>query len=138
VEFEQQLEAERIQATHPGRRELVDPVHSEPPASGLYIDDGNHVWIDGQLLTGGPSGQEFRLVKELYDVAPAIVSQDDLIAAVWNSDYTGTDDELRDSDEQNLRKLVDRLRQRLEPEAKRGTWRFVQNARGRGYWLNTR
>ncbi len=40
------------------------------------------------------------------------------------------------SEEQNLRKLITRLRQRLEPKAQEGTWRFIRNVRGRGYWLN--
>jgi hypothetical protein len=30
------------------------------------------------------------------------------------------------------------LRDRLEPHAKPGAWRFLRNERGRGYWLNVR
>ena len=108
----------------------------QPPAQGLYLDEGDHVWVDGRQLESPLSDLEFRLLKALYQAAPAIVSQEDLITAVWRGTDPTQDDAMYTKDEQNVRKLIGRIRDRLEPGAAPGAWRFVRNARGRGYWLN--
>jgi DNA-binding response OmpR family regulator len=59
-----------------------------------------------------------------------------MIAAVWREAASSPDDALHATDEQNVRKLIARIRARLEPDATPGTWRFIRNARGRGYWLS--
>ncbi len=105
----------------------VTPV---PPRDGLYVDlASGHVWIDRQLVLPPLTGQEFALLRLLYVSAPEIVSCETLIRSLW------PDDRAVVGDEQSLRKLVSRLRRRLEP-ARGGDWRFVRCKRGRGYWLN--
>ncbi len=101
----------------------------EPPAHGLFLDVGDNVWIDGVCLTPPLTNLEFRLLKTLFQAAPnEILSKEDLIVGVW--------DDPDAADEQSLRKLVGRLRERLEPNVTDKTWRFVQNRRGRGYSLS--
>jgi len=101
-----------------------------PPRVGLYVDlASGHVWIDRQLVLPPLTGQEFALLRLLYVSAPEIVSCETLIRSLW------PDDRAVVGDEQSLRKLVSRLRRRLEP-AHGGDWRFVRCKRGRGYWLN--
>ena len=70
----------------------------------------------------------------MYQEAPDIVLHEALIEAVWPS--TAWSSDRTAYDEQNLRKLVDRVRKRLEPEESGQRSRFVRNVRGRGYWLN--
>jgi DNA-binding winged helix-turn-helix (wHTH) protein len=72
------------------------------------------------------SNQLFLLLSALYKHAPEIVSNVELMDAVWPP-HLGT------GDDQNLRKLVTRLRERIEPNIKEP--RFIQNIKGRGYWL---
>jgi len=108
---------------------------TEPPDRGLFLDKGGHVWVDGEALTGALSGLEFRLLTALYRASPNIVPQEKLVAAVWLAEQPVGGD-WRNQDAQNLRKLITRLRQRLEPDAREGAWRFIRNARGRGYWLS--
>ncbi|HET91011.1 MAG TPA: winged helix family transcriptional regulator, partial [Chloroflexi bacterium] len=110
---------------------------AEPPARGLYLDEGGHAWVDGQPLTPPLSELEFRLLRALYRQSPEIVPHDALIEAVWPSSAWMSDQSSpHDSDEQNLRKLIGRLRERLEPGRSGRAWRFVKNVRGRGYWLD--
>ena len=128
-DFGRQLQQERD-----GRRLMVtrEPVHIEsatlPPAEGLYLDDHGHVWVDGVELVEQPSLLEIRLLETLYHRAGDIVANEDLIKAVWGP--LG-----EDQDETNLRKLISRLRKKLRPGSFGGEPRFVNNARGRGYWL---
>ncbi len=110
---------------------------SKPPERGLYIDAGGHVWVDGHPLTPPLPDLEFRLLNILYQRAPEIVPHSALIEAIWptatwmSSDHPGA----YKSDEQNLRKLIGRLRERLDPDSPGRKSRFVKNVRGRGYWL---
>ena len=101
-----------------------------PTRDGLVVDVlGGQVYIDRQPLDPPLTAQEFELLRVLYLNAPEIVEQEALIKAIWpvDADTLG--------DEQNLRKLVSRLRQRLEPDAQGRAWQFVKSARGRGYYL---
>jgi DNA-binding response OmpR family regulator len=132
-EFEHRLEAERLPpslATVPAS-ESVTP--TKPPERGLYADESGHVWVDGQPVTPSLSSLEFRLLKALYQRSPGIVPNEALIEAVWPSSAWMSDDEDAGVNEQNLRKLVARLRERLPGERSR----FIKNVRGRGYWLKT-
>ena len=135
VEFEHRLRVEQtaalitqpqIDVTH-----VNSPAPVVPPATGLSVDlEGGHVWVDGSQVTPPLTQQEFALVKLLYVNAPEILSYEELIKNVWS------ESELVTGDEQNLRKLISRLRKRLEPGTRDGNWRFIHSARGRGYWLN--
>ena len=106
-------------------------IPSEPPNTGMYLDSGGHVWVDGALLSPPLSDLEFRLLKTLYQYSPEIVSHQSLIEAVWPSVSWMNSQEAHD--EQNLRKLINRIRDQLPGEKSR----FIKNARGRGYWLAT-
>jgi hypothetical protein len=120
LEFEQQEEA-TISLT---REPETPSAPSEPPPAGLYLDESGHVWIDGEPLAPPLSELEFQLLLALYRHAPNIVSHEELIQAIWESHNVAMDS-------QNLRKLVARVRERIEP----GAPRFIKNSRGRGYWL---
>jgi DNA-binding winged helix-turn-helix (wHTH) protein len=105
-----------------------------PPESGLYLDDKGHVWVDGEPVTPPLSELEFRLLKALSHQAPEIVPHIALIEIVWPSSMW-SDSNRKAYDEQNLRKLIARLRDRLEPGVQGNRSRFIKNVRGRGYWL---
>ncbi len=102
-----------------------------PPTSGLFMDaESGHVWIDSQQLLPPLTEQEYGLLHILYAHAPEIVSCEALIRSIWPEDRSVI------GDEQNLRKLISRLRRRLEPRVNDNQWRFIRSIRGRGYWLN--
>ena len=135
IEFNKKLEEERQQVP-PG---VVVGVHSsvitEPPEAGLYLDQGGHVWVDGQPLTPPLSELEFRLLDTLYRQSPEIVPNEALIESVWRSSLSVDDPNTQVLDEQNLRKLITRVRNRLALGDASKRSHFVKNARGRGYWL---
>lgn len=106
-----------------------------PPPIGLQLDDSGHVWLAGAPLDPPLTALEFRLLHTLYVAAPDIVLSEDLIAAVWDSSWT-TEPTLTTADEQNLRKLVARLRRRLNRASGGNPQALVRNAHGRGYWLS--
>lgn len=133
VDFLQQLEAERQPRVVDGATPSPDATPDMPPDTGLYLSSGSgHVWVDGQRLSPPLSPQEFKLLETLYRHAPHIVAQEELIEGVWPQSTWAADESYG---EQNLRKLVSRLRRRLAVEDAEGEARFVKNARGRGYWL---
>lgn len=134
TEFEQEQEAERNRPLVAARQ--AEAVRTgQAPAAGLYLDPDDHVWVDGRLLETPLSDLEFKLLKALYQATPAIVSQEELVTAVWRGADPANDGAIYEKDEQNVRKLVARLRDRLEPGVT-SDWRFLRNARGRGYWLS--
>jgi len=137
ADFLQQLEAER----HPpvmktSASPTPEAMPDALPEKGLYVlPSSGHVWVDGQRLTPPLSPQEFKLLETLYRHEPHIVALDELVESVWpQSTWTEGDS----YGEQNLRKLISRLRRRLDAGGDGGEARFVKNARGRGYWLKTR
>jgi DNA-binding winged helix-turn-helix (wHTH) protein len=132
--FEYQLEAEQSQLSPATVAQVSPQTATTPPEQGLYLDEKGHVWIDGEPLTPPLSKQEFQLLQMLYQQAPEIVPHEALIEEVWpTSAWMSDQDEQEPSsmDEQNLRKLVGRLRQRLPGKRSQ----YVKNVRGRGYWL---
>lgn len=131
IDFQQQLKVE--QQIPVAESALATAAIAEiPPDKGLHISPGSgHVWVDGQQLTPPLSPQEFKLLETLYRHAPHIVAQNELIESVWPQSSWGKDESFG---EQNLRKLISRLRQRLVG-SHGDEMRFVKNARGRGYWL---
>lgn len=102
-----------------------------PSCEGLVLEpESGHVWVDGQLVFPPLTSQEFALLRILYTQAPEIVAAETLIRALWPEECGVV------GDEQNLRKLISRLRRRLEPSGAAGkNWRFIHSVRGRGYWL---
>lgn len=134
TEVEQKSELESISAPRFDRQVLPTLSPIKPSGQGLLLEDGGHVWVNGHPLDPPLSHLEFRLLEVLYRVAPEIVSQDDLIAAVWNASWN-SEDTLSSADETNLRKLIARLRRRLEVDTTDSSRQLVRNAHGRGYWL---
>lgn len=132
IEFNRQREAERPPIEMISRESIVDTVtvtQSTLSNHGIFLDDSGHVWINGQPLTPPLSNQEYQLLRTLYRNNTLIVSQDTLMEAVWP---------ISDSDratEQNLRKLINRVRERLEPGVEGKESRYIKNAKGRGYYL---
>jgi hypothetical protein len=111
------------------------PALSEIPARGLHLNDSGHVWLDGKPLTPPLTNLEFRLLHALYRVAPEILSQEELVSIVWDSPTFDEEKGLRTADDQNLRKVVERLRRRLASFTQADGRKFIGTARGRGYWL---
>ncbi|MEM4724810.1 MAG: winged helix-turn-helix domain-containing protein [Candidatus Hadarchaeum sp.] len=132
-EFEHDQEILR-QTGREGPASVSTPLLETPPPKGLFLDRSDHVWIDGQLVSSPLSPLEFRLLRALYRASPEIMSAEQLIRAVWPESQES--DGLEVQDEQNLRKLIARLRKHLEPDGTESAWRFIRNARGRGYWMS--
>jgi len=129
VDVSETLQAFRqLSESRPYQTSYADETPSEEqPDQGAYMDRTGHVQVDGQMVTT-LSELEFRLLRVLYEHSPSVISNEDLIEAVWS----GSEYNAKDADQQNLRKLIDRLRQRLNPDDNN---RFIKNMRGRGYWL---
>jgi DNA-binding winged helix-turn-helix (wHTH) protein len=107
------------------------------PKQGLHIDNNDHVWIDNEPLTQALSPQEFSLLEVLFKRAPSIISHEELIESVWAESKWMTDTkDARIRDEQNLRKLISRLRDSLQRPQANQDRRYIKNVRGRGYWLD--
>ncbi len=134
-EFRHQLELEtQTRDTLPTITITPPPpiADDEPmPTTGLYLDANGHVWVDGQQVPP-LSQQEITLLESLYRQSPEIVPHEVLIEVIWPSSEWATDQAYN---EQNLRKLVSRLREALDAKHKS---RFVKSVRGRGYWLQRR
>ena len=104
-----------------------------PTETGIHLDDSGHVWVDGKRLSPALTQQEFHLLRALYVRSPNIMTHEELIDIIWpESEWESGEIH----DEQNLRKLVSRVRKRLEPEVSSGRSQFLRSVRGRGYWLN--
>jgi hypothetical protein len=140
-DFAHQLEQEREPSARPTEAGPSAPAPIAPPQEGLYLDEHAHVWVDGVKMAEPPSPLEIRLLEMLYNRAPEIVSNEELIRAVWEAGPTPWEMEkhpLKAQDETNLRKLIARLRKRFESQFPGSRSRFIQNVRGRGYWLKTK
>ena len=116
----------------------ISDIETKSPATskekGLYLDNSGHVWIDGQQLAPPLTRQEFQLLRAMYIRSPNIVTHDELIEVVWPESSWDSGEAYT---EQNLRKLISRVRKRLEPDVPAKQSRFLKNVRGRGYWLST-
>lgn len=140
-EFSHQLAQEREQSSRPFISDTSVSTVSTLPGEGFYLDDHGHVWVDGVKMTHPPSQLEIRLLETLYNRKPEIVSNEELIRAVWAvgpTPWEAKAQPLRTEDETNLRKLIARLRRRLESEFPASGSDFIQNVRGRGYWLKVK
>jgi hypothetical protein len=126
--FEHELEMERRQSAAETALSVAEASAAAPPQEGVYIDRQEHVWVDGVELGDQPSRLEFRLLEALYRRKGEIVPSEVLVQTVWGSTPDG-------QDETNLRKLLSRLRRRLERASTDRDAQFVHNVRGRGYYL---
>lgn len=140
-DFSHQLQLEREPSARPIDVGTSAPAPIAPPKEGLYLDEHAHIWVDGVKMAEPPSPLEIRLLETLYNRAPEIVSNEELIRVVWEAGPTPWEMEkhpLKAQDETNLRKLIARLRKRFESQFPGSGSRFIQNVRGRGYWLKVK
>jgi hypothetical protein len=141
LKFSHQLEMEEqgLSPAFDGRRRT--PVDSPPPKEGIHLDGRGHVWIDGVEMIPPPSRLEMRLLEALYYKASEFVDNETLIQAVWGVEpkpWDVEDEPIQTEDETNLRKLVARLRRRLDKHTAGSGKRFIHNRRGLGYYLKRR
>lgn len=135
LEFSHQVQMmETSHAEIPSLSDVETTAPSTHKEAGLYLGDSGHVWIDGQQLTPPLTRQEFQLLRAMYIRSPNIVTHDELIEVVWPESSWDSGEAYT---EQNLRKLISRVRKHLEPGVSAKQSRFLKNVRGRGYWLST-
>jgi len=98
-----------------------------PRPEGVRVDvESGHVWVDGRLIP--PLTElEYRLLLLLYGRLGDICTKDQIVEAVWGTDYLKTVDDAR------IEKLVSRLRRKIEPDP--SAPRYLITVRGRGYRL---
>ncbi len=102
---------------------FIAPAPADVPKRGLYIDNGQHLWRDGQQLDVSLAATEFNLLVYLCQHRNQICANEDIIRAVWKGDYA---DEV-------LRTAIRRLRQAVEYDATLPS--LIITHRGRGIEL---
>jgi hypothetical protein len=102
-----------------------EPPEAEPP---LVIEEAQRaVYIQGQTLDPPLSLAQFRLLQLLYEADGAVVSRDEIVAAVWpETEGAGVSEQAIDA-------LVRRLRDRL---AELDEYEYVVTVRGHGFRLD--
>jgi hypothetical protein len=105
------------------RQRLVK--RGEPQGVRVDVDSG-HVWVDGELIPA-LTDLEYRLLLLLYGRLDKICDKYEIVESVWGEDYIDEVDDAR------IGKLVNRLRQKIEPDPSEP--RYLMTVRGRGYRL---
>jgi hypothetical protein len=105
------------------RQRLVK--RGEPQGVRVDVDSG-HVWVDGELVPD-LTDLEYRLLLLLYGRLDKICDRYEIVESVWGEDYIDEVDDAR------IGKLVNRLRQKIEPDPSEP--RYLITVRGRGYRL---
>ena len=97
----------------------------EPQGVRVDVESG-HVWVDGELASD-LTDLEYRLLLLLYGHLDKICDKYQIVESVWGEDYIDEVDDAR------IGKLVNRLRQKIEPDP--SAPRYLITVRGRGYRL---
>ena len=97
----------------------------EPQGVRVDVDSG-HVWVDGELAPD-LTDLEYRLLLLLYGRLDRICDKYEIVESVWGEDYIDEVDDAR------IGKLLNRLRQKIEPDPSEP--RYLITVRGRGYRL---
>jgi hypothetical protein len=105
------------------RQRLVK--RGEPQGVRVDVDSG-HVWVDGELVPD-LTDLEYRLLLLLYGRLDKICDRYEIVESVWGEDYIDEVDDAR------IGKLVNRLRQKIEPDPSEP--KYLITIRGRGYRL---
>ena len=105
------------------RQRLVK--RGEPEGVRVDVESGR-VWVDGRLVPD-LTDLEYRLLLLLYGHLDKICDRYEIVESVWGQDYIDEVDDAR------IGKLVNRLRQKIEPDPSQP--RYVTTVRGRGYRL---
>ena len=123
--------------------DLPGELPSEPDSGprlgekGLRLDMARRmVWCDGRELAHPPVGLELDLLEYLYERAGFVISKEEIIRAIYR-------EEAMEVEDQRLAKLVQRLRDKLEPPAsnqpeKRRTSSYIVTIPREGYKLENR
>ena len=99
----------------------------KPGPQGVRVDvDSGHVWVDGELAPD-LTDLEYRLLLLLYGHLDKICDKYQIVESVWGEDYIDEVDDAR------IGKLVNRLRQKIEPDPSEP--KYLTTVRGRGYRL---
>jgi len=96
---------------------------------GVWLDDSGDVWVEGELVDPPLTHLEYNLLRLLYENQGKICSKYLIIQSVWSDKHI---DVVGDS---RIAKLVDRLREKVEPKPKHPC--YVLTVHGRGYRLVT-
>jgi len=105
------------------RQRLVK--RGEPQGVRVDVESG-HVWADGELVPD-LTDLEYRLLLLLYGRLDKMCDKYEIVESVWGQDYIDEVDDAR------IGKLVNRLRQKIEPDPSEP--RYLITVRGRGYRL---
>ena len=98
-----------------------------PGPQGVRVDvDSGDVWVDGELAPD-LTDLEYRLLLLLYGHLDRLCDRYQIVESVWGQDYIDEVDDAR------IGKLVNRLRQKIEPDPSEP--RYLITVRGRGYRL---
>lgn len=99
-----------------------------PTRRGIYLDRASRrVWVDGVEVVPPLSAAQYRLLELLCDRGGAIVTRDEIVAAVWPEEASeGITDQAIDA-------VVRRLRQRLASTGCTET--YIETVRGHGFRL---
>jgi hypothetical protein len=107
-------------------------VSAGQPRAGLVFDaQTGEVSVDGVRVPVQLGPTEFRLMQALSRRPGALVAKDEIARSVWPDE-----ERLRGVDDARIDKLVDRVRAKIEPDAKNP--RFLLTVRGLGYRLMTK
>lgn len=106
------------------RRQRLVKRH-EPQGVRVDVDSGD-VWVDGELAPD-LTDLEYRLLLLLYGHMDKICDKYEIVESVWGQDYIDEVDDAR------IGKLVNRLRQKIEPVPSEP--KYLITVRGRGYRL---
>ncbi len=94
---------------------------------GVWVDvDSGDVWVNGEQIPV-LTDLEYRLLLLLYGRLDRICDKYEIVESVWGQDYIDEVDDAR------IGKLVNRLRQKIEPDPSEP--RYLMTVRGRGYRL---
>jgi hypothetical protein len=119
----------------PGNLPLVPDCGLHPDERGIRLDMARRmVWCNGRELAHPPVGLELDLLEYLYERAGFVVSKEEIIRAIYG-------EEAMEVEDQRLAKLVQRLRDKLEPPAnleKRRISSYIITIPREGYKLENR
>ena len=103
-----------------------DPTEREMVPPGVWMNrDRGEVYVNGEMVAPPLTPLQYRLMSYLWENSSKLCSKDDIVVNIWGDAY--------DVNDNRIAKLVDRLRDRIEPDPSNP--RYATTVRGRGYRL---